>query len=128
MMVGRILGQNWQFEEDLCRLLEEHHTPASDDNFSRLIALANFLANGIFPFPQQATYPMVDLLRDDYAAATDREDALEAAQKFIPANLLQQLKLEIADLIAAGRILTPTVRQLVVNIQKSICNRSQFSI
>ena len=63
---------------------------------------------------------MVDLLRDDYAAATDREDALEAAQNFIPANLLQQLKLEIPDLIAAGRILMPTVRQLVENIQKSI--------
>ena len=120
MVVGRILGQSWQFEEDLCRLLEEHHNPASDDNFSCLIALADFLANGILPFPQQAAYPMVDLLRDDYAAATDREDALEAVQKFIPANLLQQLKLEITDLIATGRMLTPTVRQLVENIQESI--------
>ena len=101
-------------------MLEEHHNPASDDNFSCLIALADFLANGILPFPQQAAYPMVDLLRDDHAAATDREDALEAVQKFIPANLLQQLKLEITDLIATGRMLTPTVRQLVENIQESI--------
>ena len=65
MLVGRIIGNSWQLGGDLCDMVERHHNPNS--NFSRLIALADLLACGISPFPKQASFPMVELLKGDGA-------------------------------------------------------------
>ena len=76
-LVGRILGQSWKLGDDLCDLVEFHHDPATDDRFAALVTLADFLVGGIFPFPKQAKFPLVDLLQDG-ATPTEGEEQKEA--------------------------------------------------
>ncbi len=60
--VGCILADSWKLGEEMTRVIETHHRPAPDDRFSQLVALANFLAGGIYPYPLKSAYPLARLL------------------------------------------------------------------
>lgn len=123
-LVGRILAQSWRLGEELCQLVERHHNPAPEDRYAQLIALADFVGGGIYPYPRQATYPMVRLLQKEVAGQADEkkeEDTAEpSAQRFLPEGLLGQLGIDLGDLISLGRAVAPAVHRLVGDLQKSI--------
>ena len=148
-LVGRILGQSWKLGNDLCDLVEFHHDPGSGDRFAALITLADFIAGGLFPFPQRAQFPYAHFLqegaevaegeaqegaekseeeaREKPAAEPDEDvasvaalDPEQALDNFLPEGLLERLEIERNDLIALGCLLAPTVRRLVDNIRKSV--------
>jgi two-component system chemotaxis response regulator CheY len=67
--IGRILAQSWQLGEETTRVIEAHHAPGPDDHFSQLVALANFLAGGMYPYPLEGSFPLVRLLSGVSVAA-----------------------------------------------------------
>lgn len=123
-VVGRILAQNWRLGEVLCQLVERHHSPAPEDRYAQLIALADFVGGGIYPYPRQAAYPMVRLSQKEVAGQADEKKeegtAESNAQRFLPEGLLGQLGVDLGDFIGLGRAVAPAVRRLVGDLQKSI--------
>ena len=75
--VGLILAQSWKLGDAIRSVVENHHAPAAEDRFSILIALADFMASGIYRYPSQAKYPMSSILQteDEEGDAEDAEDA-----------------------------------------------------
>lgn len=137
-LVGRILAQSWKLGDDLTRVIENHHRPGAEDRFAQLIALANFLGGGIYPYPKQAAFPMVRLLgeappAETAAANADKPRAQEepsadpagptspeeAALLFLPEGLLERLEIPLGELIALGRRLAPSVRRLAEDLRKT---------
>ena len=173
-MVGAILSESWKLGPMLTKLVEEHHTPAPDDPFTQLIALADFMGGYIYPYPKKSEYPMTKMLQEEgmqadpeppegYDAATadareedakaptadesattaagakggeegqegEREEAEKppgasaglspgtAVWHFLPPNLLQRLDIDIHSVIAAARLIKPTVERLTEEIRKS---------
>ncbi len=133
--VGRILADSWKLGEDVARVVESHHAPGAEDAFAALIALADLIGNGIYPFPRQATYPMLRLLQTEpdlagageVGASAAEDDPLEpqddpwrAVTRFVPPGLLARLGLELADVIRLGRCLGPTVRRLTEDLRRSL--------
>ncbi len=80
-LVGRILADSWKLGSALAQMIEYHHTPSVDDVFSQLISLADFVGGCVYPYPKQATYPMVHMLGDENltAAASAPEPPATAA-------------------------------------------------
>ena len=136
-LVGRILAQSWKLGNDLSRVIEYHHQPSADDPFTQLVALANFLGGGIYPYPKQAAFPMARLLQEERPAAAapsaDQPQAQkesladlagptspeEAALLFLPEGLLERLEIPLAELISLGRRLAPSVRRLAEDLRKT---------
>jgi two-component system, chemotaxis family, chemotaxis protein CheY len=87
-LVGRILADSWKLGAALSKMVEYHHTPAADDAFSQLISLADFIGGCVYPYPKQATYPMVHMLGDENlvaaASAPEQLVAEEAAESAPP--------------------------------------------
>jgi HD-like signal output (HDOD) protein len=135
-LVGRLLAESWKLGDDVCRVVENHHAPSAEDRFSQLIALANLLGNGIYPFPKQATYPIARLVQggmaslpgaappaeapDAFGEMAPEDDPLKAVRRFLPAGLLEQLGLGLQDLIDLGKTLGPVVQRLTEEIRKSV--------
>ena len=173
-MVGAILSESWKLGPMLTKLVEEHHTPAPDDPFTQLIALADFMGGYIYPYPKKFEYPMTKMLQEegmqadpeppegyDAATADAREEDAKAPTAdesattaagakggeegqegereedekppgasaglspgtavwhFLPPNLLQRLDIDIHSVIAAARLIKPTVERLTEEIRKS---------
>jgi HD-like signal output (HDOD) protein len=88
-VVGRILATNWQLGEQVCGAVEQHHAPDPDDRFSQLLATADFIATGVFPFPQEATYLSVKILQAALEPSTGSADSPHhGAERFVPEVLL----------------------------------------
>ena len=118
-LVGRILAESWRLGEDTLAVAQHHHQPDPDDHLTLLVALANFVAGGLYPFPQVAKYPLVRLLAEPAgeAVAEDDPDSDEPSRRaavglFVPPAVLEALEVELDDLVALARHLEPTVRKL----------------
>lgn len=118
-LVGRILAESWRLGEDTVAVAEYHHQPDPGDHLTLLVALANFVAGGLYPFPQVAQYPLVRLLAEPPGEALAQDDAdgqepdpRVAAGLFVPPAVLEVLGAELDDLVALTRHLAPTVRKL----------------
>jgi len=64
-IVGAILAESWKLGTTLTAVVESHHNPRADDQFSQLMALADFVGGYIYPYPKTAKYPMTHLLQDE---------------------------------------------------------------
>ena len=64
-IVGAILAESWKLGTTLTAVVESHHNPRADDQFSQLVALADFVGGYIYPYPKTAKYPMTHLLQDE---------------------------------------------------------------
>jgi two-component system, chemotaxis family, chemotaxis protein CheY len=78
--VGLILAQSWKLGDAIRSVVENHHAPPADDGFSTLIALADFMASGLYRYPSQARYPMTSILQTE----EDGEEGEEAAKEAPP--------------------------------------------
>ena len=118
-LVGRILAESWRLGEDTQTVTEHHHQPDPGDHLTLVVALANFMAGGLYPYPQVAQYPLVRLLaQPDGAAAAEsgagETDAgpREAAKLFLSPVVLEALEAELDDVVEVTRHLAPAVRKL----------------
>ena len=148
--VGRVLADSWQLGEETTRVIETHHAPAPDDHFSQLVALANFLAGGIYPYPLNAAYPLVRLLPGLTAAkpasssvaprppvvdappaapapggAADQPlpypiGTREALEQFLPPGLTEELVVQADELVELAKLLAPTIRNFVEAMRKNL--------
>ena len=79
------------------------------------MALADFFAGAVYPFPSEAIYPPVEIICD----GVDGDEALvAAAAAFLPANVLRRLGVNIAALLQLGRVLAPEIRRLTEEWQQ----------
>ena len=118
-LAGRILAQSWRLGEETRTVTEYHHQPDPTDHLTLLVALADFVAGGLYPYPQVAQYPLVRLLAqsagEDAAesGAGDAEaDPRVAANLFVAPAVLDALETELDDLVELARHLAPAVRKL----------------
>ena len=135
--VGRILADSWKLGEQMTRVIETHHAPAPDDRFSQLVALANFLAGGIYPYPLKAGYPLVRVLSGLSAAQLPASAAAvvpdsteeplahpvsahEALEKFLPPGLTEALVVQVDELLELATLLAPTIHSFTENMRKNL--------
>jgi len=57
-VVGEILADTWQLGETIGHIVGEHHRPTEGDSLVELVALADVMANAIFPLPADAAFPL----------------------------------------------------------------------
>ena len=113
--VGSILAESWRLGDEVFAVIEKHHDESPGDPFVQLIAMADFVAGGIYPFPKQAQYPMVSLLEE-----AGQEPDGEILGQFLSRDFLPVLNLGYRDLIGLGRAIRPTVQRLAENIRSSV--------
>ena len=113
--VGGILAQSWRLGDDVRAVIEKHHDEKPGDPFAQLIAMADFIANGIYPFPKQAQYPAIALLNE-----ADREADGETLGPFLSRSVLPEYNLGYGELLGLGRAITPVVQRLAENIRSSV--------
>jgi hypothetical protein len=96
---------------DIQEVISRHHAEKSGN------AVANFVAGGIYPFPENSAGPTKGLFAADGPAL---DDALkEKLKPFLSEFLLPQYGLRVDDVIEAGRAIETTVRKLVENLRSS---------
>ena len=64
-VVGAILAESWKLGTTLSTVVESHHNPRADDQFTQLVTLADFVGGCFYPYPKNAKYPMTHLLLDE---------------------------------------------------------------
>jgi len=50
-LVGGILAVSWDLRLSVCQVIEQYYAPSSEDRFSQLVALADFLGEESIPIP-----------------------------------------------------------------------------
>lgn len=128
--VGSLLAASWQLGEEVTRVIETHHAPAGDDRFTQMVALASFLAGGIYPYPLRSAFPLVRLLPGLTAArpldptgtatAPPGGTAGKALGSFLPPGLIESLAVELDELIGLAGLLAPAVCRYTENMRKSL--------
>ncbi|MFH1571430.1 MAG: HDOD domain-containing protein [Gemmatimonadota bacterium] len=114
-LVGRILAQGWGLGDDVCRVVEQHHDPRPGDAYVGLVSLANLVVGGLYPYPQVARYPLVELLKagpHGAAGGAAKEEARTALPLFAPTALLDELGIALDALVDLTRLLAPSVRKI----------------
>ena len=101
--VGRILAESWKLGDDVGNLVARHHQPAGDP-LVKLVAVADFLAGGTWPYPQNAEFPMARHLRGQKS-----DEIEEAARRFLPDGFAEELGVEMSALIELGWLLGPAI-------------------
>jgi hypothetical protein len=116
-VAGCIIAESWKLGNDIQEVISRHHAEKSGNAFANLIAVANFVAGGIYPFPENSAGPTKGLFAADGPAL---DDALkEKLKPFLSEFLLPQYGLRVDDVIEAGRAIETTVRKLVENLRSS---------
>ena len=64
-VVGAILAESWKLGTTLTSVVESHHNPRTDDQFTQLVTLADFVGGYFYPYPKNAKYPMIHFLQDE---------------------------------------------------------------
>ena len=114
-VVGRILAGSWKLGDDMSRVVEHHHDPAAGHGLEQLIALSDFIAGGIIPFPNTAEYPLVRVL-----SGTTEAEVAEDLMKFLSPAVLDDLGVELTDVIALAKSIDPSIRKLAIEIKESL--------
>ena len=131
-VVGEILADTWQLGETIGHIVGEHHRPTEGDSLVELVALADVMANAIFPLPADAAFPLArmagtltaapasnDSAKDksgDATAATEPAQAsTEELAPFLPEGMLEQLEITVEDLVELTQVLARAVRQRVAS-------------
>ena len=126
-VVGGVLASDWDLGEAITSAVLQHHAPTATSALARLVAISDFVAGALHPFPAEAKYPHAKILADMLAADEAGEgegDAKttmpEGLATFLPDSVTDALKTSRADLLEIGRTLTPVIRRLVQEIQNNV--------
>ncbi len=117
--VGGILAESWRLGNRITGVIENHHAPEASDSLTSLIALADVIVGGFQPYPKDAPYPMLRLVRARDTAVVD-EAAMGFMEKFMPQDLCRHLGVSATDLIKLARLLGPSVSKRAQDLQKSL--------
>ena len=113
---GTFLAQTWGLNKALTRVTGQHHAPVAKDHLSKLITLADFIGGAVYPFPQQAHYPSVEMLGEESKGY--KKKALKSIEVFLPERILNQFNLKLTDFLDMGRVLVPNIKQVTENLRK----------
>lgn len=116
MVVGGLLAERWGQSSSIVAATGHHHE-ATAAGLALLVALADFLAGAVFPFPSEAVYPVVEVVRDELVWD---EEMLGDIGSFLPENALEQLDVGLEQLLELGRVLAPETRRLVGEWQQLV--------
>ena len=117
--VGGILAESWRLGDRITSVIETHHTPDTKDPLTSLIALADVVVGGFQPYPTDAPYPMLRLVRARDETVID-EAAMGFMESFMPQDLCKHLDMSATDLIELARHLGPSVSKRAQDLQKSL--------
>ncbi len=108
-MVGQLLARSWGLSNEVVAVAGRHHDPNKKERLALLVALADFIAGAVYPFPSQARYPHVELVRE---GAERTPQNLAAAAAFLPPVLLEMLKLSMRQLLDVAGALAPEIKRI----------------
>ena len=111
-LVGRLLADNWKLGEDVSRVVEHHHQPATDSCLEQLVSVANLIGGGIAPFPEEAAFPLTRLLHGGEVG-----DTAEGIEHFVPEAVLCAAGIVTSDIVGLARAIASSVRQRVESIR-----------
>ena len=117
MVVGRLLAERWQQSRAIVDAVGQHHDPSDNDGLAMLVSLADFCAGAVYPFPSEAVYPPVEIIRD--GVEPDAGLCSDAAA-FIAENVPKRIGVDIEDLLQLGQVLAPEVRRLTEEWQQLV--------
>jgi len=113
--VGGILAQSWQLGDEVHQVAETHHDEKPKNTLAELIALADFLAGGLYPFPKQAEFPTVGAFEEGAAYGGD-----ESLSPFLSESVLSNSGLGLEGLLGLGKAIAPTIRRLTESMRESV--------
>ena len=108
-VVGQLLARNWGLSDAVVSVAGRHHEPGKKERLAMMVALANCIAGALYPFPSQAAYPMVQLVREKAERTPQR---LAASAAFLPPMLLEVLKLSMDELLNVAVALAPEIERI----------------
>ena len=100
--VGSVLCTKWELGEKLCAVADHHHNSEADNTFSFLIGVADIVGQALYPFPQEAVFPLSEAIE---------EGDLKGVENFLPTGFLEQSLLSGEEFIALARAISPAVKK-----------------
>lgn len=124
-VVGGVLASDWDLGEPITSAVLQHHSPTATSSLARLVAISDFVASALYPFPAEAKYPHVKILADmtaagDAGGADARATMPEGLATFLPDTVTDAVKTSRGELLEIGCALAPSIRRLVQGIQNSV--------
>ena len=124
-IVGSTLANEWDLGQSTTACIMQHHAPHPHSALARLIAVANFVASALYPFPAQAKYPHVKILSDLNRARKEGDEEAHANMPegmniFLSNAIFDELKTSCGELMDLASSITTAIRRQVQGIQNSI--------
>lgn len=123
-VIGGVLAADWDLGEATTAAVSQHHSHHPTNNLARLIAIADFVAGALYPFPANAKYPQVEAVAAMLKAESE-EDMIkvpipEGLAAWLPDAVTDSLKTGRSELLHLACKLAPTIRRLVGGVQNSV--------
>ena len=96
-VVGEILSEKWELGQALGDVVRNHHQTDINDTFTFLIGVADIIGQVLYPFPQEANYPLAEALK---------KRSLERVEQFLPLDFFDQPLLSAEDLAELAAIIS----------------------
>jgi two-component system, chemotaxis family, chemotaxis protein CheY len=124
-VVGSTLAGEWDLGQSTTACIMQHHAPHPNSALARLIAVANFVASALYPFPAQAKYPHGKILGDlNHARKQGDEEAHadmpEGMSIFLSDAISDELKTSRGELMDLASRITTAIHRQVQGIQNSV--------
>lgn len=124
-IVGGTLAAEWDLGQSTTGCIMQHHAAHPSSPLARLIAVADFVAGALYPFPDEAKYPQVKIVKElNEARAQGKEDTHpelpEGFSVFLSDAITDELKTSRGELLELTSKITTAIHRLVNGIQNSV--------
>ncbi|MBT3343397.1 MAG: HDOD domain-containing protein [Gemmatimonadetes bacterium] len=123
-VVGSTLAAEWDLGTSITGCIMQHHAPHPASPLARLIAVADFVAGALYPFPAEAKYPPVTILATLKQARSEGKDDVhpelpEGFSVFL-SDAVTDLKTSRGELLELASSISTAIHRLVNGIQNSV--------
>ena len=123
-VIGGVLAADWDLGAAITATIAQHHAPLPTSSLARLVAVADFVASTLYPFPAEAKYPHREAVAAMLAAASDEDRSKvrisEGLAPFLPDTVTDSLKTGRSELLHLACRIAPAIRRLVNGVQNSV--------
>ncbi len=124
-VVGSTLASEWDLGASTTGCIMQHHTHHPNSALARLIAVSDFIATCLYPFPAEARYPHIKILKDLNNARKEGDKEVHAEMPegmnvFLSDAVSDELKTSRGELIDLASKITTAIHRLVNGIQNSV--------
>lgn len=123
-VVGSVLASEWDLGESTTAAVLQHHSHHPNNALARLIAVSDFLASSLYPFPAQAKFPHVEtmskMLQEAKEASGTEVVVPEGLSVFVSDAITDDLKTSRSELLQLGVHIASAIRRQVEEVRSSV--------